>query len=154
MDKQILTQAFLILLFILAILVIVYLMTRPVVVKKEIHSDTVMVKQTIYETLKTVVYKHLPARLDTVILHDTVKLVIASKDTVLKPYGDSLSIKYYFPPFNYFDLMFVPAPRPVEIRTQYVTTTVTLTVSPTFWDKLFWSGIGAGVDELYHAVKR
>lgn len=46
----------------------------------------------------------LPGKIDTVYLPDSTMQVIASADTLIKKDSSSIKIKYYYPPFNFFEV--------------------------------------------------
>jgi len=80
------------------------------------HIDTVMFP------IRELVYVHLPGKVTTV--HDTTLIqpeaTVASLDTVMAVHHDTLGIKYFFPPNNFFNVDFKPGPVPVMVKTMTV----------------------------------
>jgi hypothetical protein len=79
---------------------------------------------TLHDTIKieSVVFQHLPAHIESVFVKETTW--VASVDSILPPYGDTLGVWYYFPPVNAFDFSFRPSPRPVEFQYLYKDTMI------------------------------
>jgi len=65
-------------------------------------------------------------------LIDSLLTIIASVDTILPPYGDTLNLKYKFPPINLFSIGFYPASRP----TMVIHDIIYKTPEPSFFKKL------------------
>lgn len=89
------------------------------------------VTDTLYVQLPPVHVPHLPAVHDTIwqdliiAVHDTLyaPLEVARTETVLEAEGvryGRLDVAYYFPPADWFDLDFDPAPLPTVTVTKYV----------------------------------
>lgn len=90
-------------------------------------------------------------------LIDSLLTIIAEIDTLLPPYGDTLNVKYKFPPINLFSIGYFPVSRP----TMVIHDIVYKTPEPTFFDKLkpyayFSLGLlsGYGLSQLQESVKK
>jgi hypothetical protein len=90
------------------------------------------VTDTLYVAVDKVIYKHLPAKHDTLwadlvhVIHDTTEITdVAAIDTVLESggvkYGQIL-IAYYPRPMDWFNIEFAPAPLPTITITKYIET--------------------------------
>lgn len=91
----------------------------------ETHYDTTFVTKTIEVPIERIVYRHLPAKIETLLIGgDNVihRQLIAHIDTLIK--NDTISVAYYFPPANFFNINLRPAPRLIEYRDNYVLKTV------------------------------
>jgi len=90
--------------------------------------DTVKYVDTLY-LQKTETITKWKAKLDTVkvTVNDTVfqKIEVASADTLLEKDSNKVSVKYYFPPLNYFDVKFDINEKIVK-ETKEILKTVTL----------------------------
>lgn len=107
-------------------------------------TDTTFVTK--YDTIKIkqIVYKSLPARIESVFVNNQT-VASAKLDTVLGAERDTVKIVYIFPPVNSFDLYLGLAPRPIQYQEKFITTTNDIHHYPTLWDKLEWGAIGGGV---------
>lgn len=118
---------------------------KPVIV-----HDTVTLPA-VHDTLPAVLIR------DT-IYTDTGKTIviqtIASKDTVIGPYKDTLDIKYFFPPKNLFTLGFVPSPRPVQISyvPQYIQ--VPVQEGASFFEKAEWFVVGSATAIVINSIHK
>lgn len=123
-----------------------YYVTKSSLPHIEPGKDTVTFRDTIRITRDSIRYKYLPAK----IYHDTV---ISGKDTAIRPVasvdttvngGDSLGIKYHFPPLNFFSIDYRPIPRQQVIQIQYVPKIVEVPSDATFFTKFLYFSAGAG----------
>ena len=111
----------------------------------KVQYDTLSVMKEV--PIEKIVYRRLPAQLDTVMVHvrDTIYVAqpVARLDTVLAPHNDSLRIAYWFPPVNQFAIDFAPGPR--EVETKEIWKTVTVYKDPSFFEKLLYIGAGSAI---------
>ena len=85
--------------------------------------------------IEKVVFQHLPAHIESVFVKETTW--VASVDTILRPFMDTLGVWYYFPPVNAFDFSFRPSPRPVEFKYMYRDTTIYVNIEESnFWEDI------------------
>jgi hypothetical protein len=103
--------------------------------------DTVVVTKEVPK----LVYRHLPAKTDTIYhtdtVHDTIYAWMKSDlDTSFTIEGvdyGHLYVSYWHPPFDYFDIDFIPAVIPERI----ITKTVTMPVTQKWYEKKeVWAG--------------
>jgi len=83
-----------------------------------VKSDTVITIKVDTLRFESIVYRRLPGRVDTVQIESN-KIQRAAIDTVVGNNKDTISIAYYFPPINSFDIdiRLRPRLRDVEYRT-------------------------------------
>ena len=92
------------------------------VYRDKITNDTIYVAETTKVFIPKIVYRQLPAQLDTIFIDSSKQsLVFAKLDTVLPPNNDTLSIKYNFPPINTFSVAFAPTPKQVVYQDKVIT---------------------------------
>lgn len=107
------------------------------------HVDTVRVPKTIYVT-------KLQAKIDTVFVNDN-PMQVAKADTTLQKDSSKVNVSYYFPPLNYFEVMFDIKEKIIE-KLKTITETKTVTVELPFYKQItFWTTIGAML--LFFLVK-
>jgi hypothetical protein len=118
--------------------------------EKVIYVDVpYMVTDTTYVEVEKIIYVHLPAKHDTVIIADTLLVQepfeIAMFDTTLsngKQLYGQLAVQYYPRPVDWFNVEFQPAPLPTITITKYITEKHKWYAHPAF---TFVAGFSAGV---------
>lgn len=133
---------------ILTVLVWNFIIDRRQEVKVVSKTDTLTVIKTVNKPIEVVKWK---SKLDTikipqvVNIHDTVwtSQIVASADTTFKKDSSSVSVKYFFPPLNYFDVK-------LNLKEKIITNTITKEVlkPDSFWDRFGYSiqgGFGYGL---------
>lgn len=106
------------------------------------HSiDTVYSKPDTVLIRDTITINRLIAQLDTVYIDDTTKVISASADTTFQKDSSKISVKYFFPPLNYFDIA-------LDLKEKIITKTKTITEVkefekpiPFYKDNWFYSSI-------------
>ena len=104
-----------------------------------IQYDTLPPKLDTIKITKYAKAKSLPARIDTFLVHDTVKGLYAeleptqiinetTKDTV------TLSLKYFFPPINSFEDITIFYKEKIIEKTKEIMKTITVTKEPPFYE--------------------
>lgn len=114
--------------------------------------DTVYTKpDTTIITRVDTVHK-LIADLDTVYI-DSTEVITAAADTTFVEDSSSVSVKYYFPPLNYFDIN-------LDIKSKVIEKTKTITEvkeierpNPFYSDHWFWTTIGLVLLLINNIVK-
>lgn len=105
-----------------------------------IHSiDTVFSQpDTVFQS-DTVFIPKLKAVLDTVYMADSTSVPVASADTTFQKDSSRISVKYFFPPLNFFDIQ-------LDIRERTISKVKTITEykevsrpEPFYRDEWFWS---------------
>jgi hypothetical protein len=106
--------------------------------KEKLIHDTLITKETFFS--------RLPARLDTMLLIDTVyknkPITIAHSDTIYTKDSSKIKVDYFFPPVNKFDIY-----ADIKQRIIYRVETREIEKPQTFWSRLGYSlqaGIGYG----------
>ena len=93
-------------------------------------------------------YKYLPAKLDTLILTDSVykyidkPVIIATSDTVVNIDSSKIAVRYYFPPVNKFNIW-----ASIHEKKVYIPEIHEIEKPETFWDRFGLSiqtGLGYG----------
>lgn len=113
-----------------------------------IQYDTTYVEKRIEVPIEKIVYRHLPAKLDTIWRNQDERTpfehperdIVAKLDTVLTSsadsqhlaYKDTVQVHYHFPPLNYFDLSVGFQQRQVIVQEKYITKTVEIEKSKLF----------------------
>jgi len=125
--------------------------------KTEYSHDSVLVHDTLKIKLDSIIYKYLPGKIITV--HDTIKTVIqdvqvAVLDTIFEPYKDTLHLKYFFPPEDYFMLGYFPSPRNKIIDIEYVPQIQIQHDGATFWEKSLYFLGGVGLMEIVNITTK
>jgi|GEM_PF-4061654 len=82
--------------------------------------DTVYSKPDTVLQIDTVYIPKLSAELDTSYLADSSMIISASADTTFRKDSSKISVKYFFPPLNYFEIA-------ADIKQKIITQTITLT---------------------------
>lgn len=83
-------------------------------------SDTVYTKPDTVFIQDTIYIPNLSAELDTSYLADSSMIISASADTTFRKDSSKISVKYFFPPLNYFEIA-------ADIKQKIITQTKTIT---------------------------
>lgn len=133
--------------FILILILLLLLITNSIIQscnQSSNHSiiqsiDTVYSKPDTVFLPDTVIIPELHAVLDTVYLEDSTEVISAAADTTLIKDSSRISVKYFFPPLNFFDIQ-------LDIRERTITKVKTITEykevsrpEPFYKDEWFWS---------------
>jgi hypothetical protein len=107
----------------------------------------------VHDTIPRIVYRHLPAVIETVDVDGTQGEVAAAQVIVESPggYQDSVQVLYFYPPLNEFDVSLGLAPRRRETELVVVTEYVPVPCPERSWTERF--NIGPGVAAVYDAGK-
>ena len=104
-----------------------------------ISADTTYLTHTEYKDRPVYIPK-IQAKIDTVYINNEPQL-IAVADTLLQKDSSTVTVKYYFPPLNYFSI-------DMNLKDKFIYKTTTIkelyTKPPTFWDR-FHFGVQVGV---------
>lgn len=119
---------------------------KPVTNTKTI-SKTDTVTQIKYITLKKII-----AKIDTVTINNQ-QVAVASPDTLIHSDEDTLKVKYFFPPANYFSIDWTKHNRVIyKTDSIFVNTTETIQ-NHSFWNSLNYSiYAGPGIDLFSHQI--
>jgi len=106
---------------------------------EKVETITKVETRTVEVPIERIIYRNLPGTIETVYVASGEKLPVASTRRVIK--GDTVSVRYFFPPANRFDISLGLAPRKAQV--EYVTTTERITVrAPTPFFKGLYAKLG------------
>lgn len=116
-------------------------------------SDTVFTKPDTVFVPDTVFIPKLHAILDTVYLEDSTKIISASADTTFRKDSSKISVKYFFPPLNYFEIA-------ADLKERIITKVKTITEVkefekpiPFYKDNWFYSSVVLFVLLVFSLIK-
>ena len=117
---------------------------KPIVT---VNTRTITKIDTVIQT-KYITVTKLQAKIDTVII-DNKPIEVASADTLINKGIDSVHVKYYFPPANYFDVKLSLHDRIINHTDSiYVNTNTIIPAKTSFFSNFNYSlqiGVGVGL---------
>lgn len=106
-----------------------------------IERDTVTVRDTV-KVPRVIYVTKLQARIDTVFVNNS-SILVARADTTLQKDSSKVSVSYFFPPLNQFEVKFDIKEKIIkELKT--ISETVTVTIEQPFYKQItFWTTIAS-----------